>query len=287
MDYMPQDSLHGARTAPYSVGTALGTSWRIFIRNILPFLFLAAVLYTPILLYILDRLDAKMVLGDDVDRETISDVRTALMDQVQTLDYLSTLAGLAANVILGALITYAVVMELKKEHAGFGRAIAVGVKRVGPALGVFVLFAVIVYGPAVLFAAIRADLLLLWIAPMLFLYCMFFVALPTAIVEKPGLTGALVRSRELTAGNKAGLFGMLIAIGGIYIVSKAILLKLLYGSPSTLDQVRSAIKTGFIGQIVMYMLFGTFMAVIAAVSYCLLRNEKDGTTVDELARVFE
>jgi hypothetical protein len=287
MDYMPQDSLHGARTAPYGVGIALRASWRIFLRNILPFLFLAAVLYTPILFLILDRLDAKMVLGEDIDRESMMDVRAALASQVRTLDYLSTLAGLAVNVILGALITYAVVMEMKREHANFGRAVGVGIKRVGPALGVFVLVAIIVYGPAILFAAIRADLLLVWIAPMLFLYCMFFVALPSAIVEKPGLTGALVRSRELTSGNKAGLFGMLLAVGLVYLVAKMLIVRILMGEPETIEQIRRSIKTAFISQIAMYMLFGTFMAVVAAVSYVLLRNEKDGTTVDELARVFE
>ena len=49
----------------------------------------------------------------------------------------------------------------------------------------------------------------------------------------------------------------------------------------------NALKTPIIGAVAVLGLFYMFTNVVEAVSYVLLREDKDGVTHEELARVFE
>ena len=51
----------------------------------------------------------------------------------------------------------------------------------------------------------------LLVVPGLILACMFFVAVPVAVVERPGVFEALARSGRLTRGHRVPILGVLVA----------------------------------------------------------------------------
>jgi hypothetical protein len=59
------------------------------------------------------------------------------------------------------------------------------------------------------------------------------------------------------------------------------------GDPDNLDQTLARIPTYMYVDLVRVIIVGSIGSVMAAVAYFQLRNEKEGTSASELARVFE
>jgi hypothetical protein len=110
------------------------------------------------------------------------------------------------------------------------------------------------------------------------------------VMEKPGVFGALGRSGALTSGKRGAIFGLL----ALVFLAKFGLNKMLEGfivdQESLMrdpDGIWSAIKNLVWARLVVDLIFSMFMAVLASVTYYLLRSEKEGTSADELASVFD
>ena len=61
-----------------------------------------------------------------------------------------------------------------------------------------------------------ASILLL--IPGIVVLCMFYVAIPVAVVERMGASDALSRSKALTAGHKMTIFGLTLLSGLVFFV---------------------------------------------------------------------
>jgi len=261
----------------FSAGETLSTTLRVWARNLISFTVLAALVHAPVLAYQL------VALGGDL---TVS--------SLARMGIIATIGSYAANILLIAAITYGVVMELRGQHASFGQSIAVGIGRFFPALGVFLMISLIVGGVLAacgFFGALLGPLMLVTIPVgaifAIILYMQLFVAVPASVLERPGIMGALRRSRELTDGHKGAIFAMWLLTIIVSALAQWILQKVTIGDLEVGDQFASKLKIGTIAEFVLALLTGSFSAVLSAVTYYFLRNEREGIGADELARVFE
>ena len=124
-----------------------------------------------------------------------------------------------------------------------------------------------------LLSAICAGLAaLLLVIPGIVLACMLYVAVPAAVVEKPGITGALSRSRELTKDNRGAIFGILLVIGLLNFVVSKVLQSVFLGDDATPADVKAYLWV----MVGISVLFASLGAVINGVVYHDLRQAKDG-----------
>jgi hypothetical protein len=166
-------------------------------------------------------------------------------------------------VVTGALI-YGVLKQLRGEPADMGDCLRVGFGRLLPILGVGFLAGIL--------SALGAILL---IVPGVILACMYWVAVPVAVVERPGVIASLKRSAQLTQGEKWSVFAILLVLIVLQNVAQAIFNAAL--GDSTAGALLSLIPT---------IVFGMLGAVCAAVGYHDLRVAKEGVGIDQLVSVF-
>jgi len=262
----------------FSVGEVLSTSLRIWIRNFFTFTLLAAVLYVPVVLYTHD-----------------SDVYLGERDGVYTFLLIRYAGGwfFLPN-LLTALIAYGVIMALRGRHATFLGSLTNGVRRSLPAMLVAVLmFALIllVWIVILLPSGMAQSLALLYVlmfvsgAVVLSLYCRWYLAVASSVLERPGIAGAFGRSRELTFGQKGAIFGMIFLV-----VAAKIGLGLLIGHQFPNDSYQEILEYARIQQLTLVgfdVLVSPLFATLPVVTYFALRREKEGIAADDLAQVFE
>jgi hypothetical protein len=247
----------------FSVGNVLGTAFRIWFKNFIPFMLITALIFTPVIIWSVSSVQGEMTLEK-------------LEGFAQTQARVGSLA-LLLNILASAALTYGVVMELQGQHASIGACIATGMGRFFPALGVALLSMLCIAGGFICL-----------IVPGIILYCMLFVSTQASVLERPGILGALKRSRELTQGHKWQIFGLLFVLGILNFALQKVVEKISLPTvtPDTLDQfVKSMPKYVYIG-LVEQVLVSSLMAVVASVAYYFLRAEREGTNIDELAAVF-
>ncbi len=245
----------------FTIGNALGTTFRVWFRNFIPFTILSAVIHLPIGIWLATMLHGSLTPGR--------------VDDIQTYAHLSLAVGIVLNILLTSALVYGVVMELRGARARLGRSVLVGLARFLPALGVSLLLATIVFLGV-----------LSWVIPGVMAYTIFYVAVPASVIERPGLWGAMNRSSQLTAGLGLKIFAMVVLVfavnyGLTYGVERTFLDKAATGD--VMPQLRLYAGVDLAREIVT----STFGAVLVAVTYFQLRQRKDGTSADELARVFD
>ena len=112
---------------------------------------------------------------------------------------------------------------------------------------------------------------------------MFYVAVPAAMVERPGLLGALRRSRQLTEGYKTRVLGVVLTLGILTLLVAQLLLGMFEEGLMTDHQIKVSMWLGLAADIAL----ASLNASVNAVVYRDLRAARDGTTAEDLARVFE
>ena len=243
----------------FRVWQIIGTSFRVWFRNFIPFTLLSALIHLPLWIWLW------RIFGHPPTAETLA--------EIERYNRFAWLASLAVNLFLTSMFTYAVVMQLRGAPASIGRSLLVGVTRFVPALGVTLLVVVaLVLG----FLAI--------IVPGVVLYCMLYVAVPASVIERPGVAGALRRSRELTMGHKGPIFGMLLVM---FLAAFLVGVALGALSPPPERMTWDDVQRLTIESAVVETFVSSFMATLAAVTYARLRELKDGVSAVELARVFD
>jgi len=249
----------------FSVGAVLGTGFRIWFKNLIPFLVITTLIYAPLIIWGIASVQGPLDL-DNIER-------------LVRFERWSLVIAVFVNVLVGAALTYGVVMELQGQRASIGACIATGLARFFPVLGV-----------AILSWLAMAGGLILLIVPGIIMYCMLYVSTQAAVLERPGVTGALRRSRELTRGYRLQIFGLLFLIGlmnfGVNKIIQAVVLPTPKG-PEDLAAYFKALPTYEYAHLAIQIVLGSIGAVMAAVAYYFLRNEKEGTSAAELAAVFE
>jgi hypothetical protein len=184
-------------------------------------------------------------------------------------------ATLALSVVQMGAVTYGTIRWLHGERAPLGPMVRAGFRRGLPVVGTGFL----------LWLGTMVGMILLVVPGIMFLVAAS-LAVPSAVVEQPGVTGAIRRSFALTRGYRWPLF----AAGLVILVVQWLLSAALQVASMLLVTVLPpawALGAGvFVGQLG-NVLFSVVPVVAVAVCYHDLRLSKEGADTAELARVFE
>ncbi|MGE0551104.1 MAG: hypothetical protein AB7O24_22760 [Kofleriaceae bacterium] len=242
----------------FRIFRALGFAFRAWFRNFIPFTLLGGLLYSPMFIWLFTR-PAEMGTGPD---QFDSYFNTVFVYPIYMLT--------AATTLIAPLLTYRIVQQLNGTRVSMGTSLVFGLRGIPTALLIAVINAVLGFAP---FGGIATMVL----------GCIWFVATPAAVAEKLGPFRAMSRSSELTSGRRWGIFGLTLLIGVIAVIVGAIILYPMLYELDGFALVRRAAMWVLIVVCVLQM----FSAMVAAVSYALLRKDKEGMTDDQLARIFE
>ena len=242
----------GTPTPEFRVNTVLIRGFSILGRNIVPFGLLALAFTAPPHIY---------ALAVDQPAEPVP--TTASIGDVAIF-----VADILLRYLLTAALVYGTILELRGSHANLVECLSRGLGLVFPVVGVAILVGV---GTGL------ATLLL--IVPGLIVATMLWVAVPVAVVERPGILQSLTRSAELTKGFRWPVFGVLATV-----IALNVLLALLAGA-----LVAGAENTAAFHLVswVVSAVFGAVIAVVSAVSYHDLRVAKEGVGANQIAAVFD
>jgi hypothetical protein len=243
----------------FRIGAVIRQSATLIRNNILPFGVLYLAVNAPSSIY-------SLTLAGTADLDVSLGVN------------LLTLAETFVSIVVGAAVTYAAVQELRGRPVDlaefFGRGLAQG----GAAIRVALLSGVLL---------ILAFIAL--VVPGVVLYTMWWVAIPVAVIERPGAVASLRRSAELTKGVRWRIFGLFAAFlfavvgGGLLIVAAIFVgVELSAGLDAVLLDWISIVTGWVLSAVIM-----ATQAVLIAVSYYHLRVAKEGVGIDEIAAVFD
>jgi len=233
----------------FSFGTVISQSFSVFFSNLVPFCLVALILMAPLLVY--DLLVGAPTGGSFSSGQLLAYVIQSVLSQ-----------------LLVATISFATFQYLRGQPVGIGECLSRGLSLILPVIGVAILTGLLV--------GIGTILLII---PGIIVAVMLWVAIPVAVVERPGVTDSLKRSADLTKGYRWTIFGIVLAIGIILAIIGGILSAIL---------VAAIGFTGFsIGLWILNAVFGAFSATAAAVGYYFLRATKEGVDIADIAKVFD
>jgi hypothetical protein len=249
----------------FRIGEVITAGLRVWIRHLGSFVAITVLIYAPMVFW------GGRIAGSELDFKPF-------YAMLERFAFASLLAVPLRDMLVSALITYGIVMQLHGRSASFDVCIARGFRRFFPAFGTLVVVALCAAGPiAALTASLSTDDQrgLGAIAVVLCVSTVFYVALPASIVERP-LLSALRRSWALTRGHWIAIGFLQLALQALGFVFAIAVQRLLWNRMSMvyLELARS-------------VAFGSLVAAISAVAYCYLRAEKDGTSVAELAAILD
>lgn len=253
----------------FRVGSALEKGFQIWFRNLPAFLVLAILVYSPIVVY------------------TAVITRGPLLGKTETLatyQTVTTLLQIPLSLIATAAVFYGTIQQLRGRPAGLVRSIVFGLRRLLPVLGVGLVNAAL-YGIGLGISRLPGGeyLILPVLVPALVLTCMLYVAVPVAVVERPGLVGALRRSRHLTNGYKLPIFTIIILLGFLFMFALFAVGGLFDDESMTDHDLKLSLWLG----LGLDVAFGALSAVVNSVVYRDLRAAKEKVGNEEIARVFD
>src|SRR5262249_10890678 len=147
----------------FRVGEVLGVTFGSFFANLVPFGSLALLVYVPILV-----LDLLIVDVSDA-QQLVAQVFSASMVVVIILQIL-------LGYVLNAALVYGTILDLRGQRLTIGQCISRGLAVAFPTLGVAIVsFVLMIIGVALL------------IVPGLIVMVMLSVAIPVAVIERPGV----------------------------------------------------------------------------------------------------
>jgi hypothetical protein len=243
----------------FRLGIVIGRSMAVLAKNIVPFGTLYLIVNAPSSIYSL------MLAGEAGADENSG---------VQLLSIAEAFLGLIA----AAAVTYATMQELRGRRVPFGEFFGRGLAQGGAAIRVALLSGIFL---VLAFIAL--------VIPGLVFYTMWWVAIPVAVIERPGAMASLRRSAELTKGNRWRVFGLILCFFAATLASALLFAMVLFaglyfslGPDQVLFDRASAIATWLWSA-----LFMAVQAVLTAVSYYYLRVAKEGVGIDDIAAVFD
>jgi hypothetical protein len=241
----------------FRIFRALGLAFRSWFRNVLPFTLLAALLSAPIFYWI-----ATSDLGQV---ESVEE----LLDRA----FVWPMYGVVAmGALVSPLLTYRVIQDLNGERVSMLTSIRHGVRGVVPALIIAIVVNVLHMVPG---GAIVGAIVI----------CVWFVAAPAAVAERLGPGAALSRGAQLSSGRRWGIFGLTFLMGLLMIGLMLAWIMPMLNEPG--EDFLATVRTTSLGFVGVMCLFQVFAGIVAAVSYALLRLDKDGVSHRDLAGVFD
>ena len=254
----------------FRAGATIAQSFAVWGRNIAPFTLLYLLLTLPGAL--LSFYSGIGSLDSAQPDPNLPPVESGSFWLLFLLVYLFQL--FLAYLAAGAVI-YGTVQDLRGRRVGLGECFSKGLSVLLPVVGVALLFTV--------FAGIG---MLLLIIPMFFIVVIYWVCIPVAVVERPGVFASFARSAELTKGNRWRVFGLfllyLVIFFGISLVIGVGLGALLLFDTSGTSEGLTYLINYLVQSVV-----GALYAVMLGVSYYRLRVDREGVDIDQIAGVFD
>jgi hypothetical protein len=250
----------------FRVFRALVLAFKAWFTSFVPIMVVAAIVYAPIIVWL-------AVLPGAADFATGNPAE--LRDDYMTFFTIGSYLLLALGTLLPPLITYRVIQYMNGRTVSMLTSVRFGLRGILPAVVIAVVTFVVGFIP-------------MGFVIQFVLTCYWFVAAPTAVAEKVGVGDALSRSAYLTAGRRGGIFGLVLLTG----VSMVVALYVIF-VPAAEALEREGVATIDSFKLTLYAVFAAFAlfqllrGIVQAVSYSLLRTDKDGVSTEELAAVFE
>jgi hypothetical protein len=231
------------------LGAAVSTAFGVYLRNLLPFSLLAALVLAPALalqyVELTGEADLPVVIGRMI------------------------LNFLLSYVLAGAL-TYGVVQQMRGKPAGMAEALTMGLQTFFLVLG------------TALLASLRILIgFLLLLVPGIIEGVRLYVAIPAAVMEGKAPTAAIGRSIGLTAGSRGTIFGAAL----IVMLVLTFVLGLLWGFVATALRPSQGVLVA--GLLLIALVTSTLNAVLPAVFYAMLRQGKENVDIAQQAAVFD
>jgi hypothetical protein len=262
------------RVTGFRAGDVIGKGLSIWGRNFLPFTAMTLIVSLPLLAF------AVWILVAVSDHQLLA-----------TYGLINDLGTMLVSQLVTAIVIAGVFQQLRGAKPDIGRSISTGFSRLLPVLGVAIvsLFCLgIVMIPALIAYTVGMEtelggcfggaLMLATTVLALYVYCALWLAVPVAVVEKPGVFASIARSWRLTKGSCLSIFGILFLLGlivglGSFVIGLAFGL----GTP----------MLGALGEQAANIVFLSMQAVVTCVGYYKLRVSKEGIEEDELAAIFD
>jgi len=243
----------------FKIFRALGLSFKAWFANFLPITVLAAVLYSPVIVWMM-----RLPSGSAFDEQAYLTFFTRGM-------YLAV--GLSA--LVSPFITYRVIQYMNGASSSIFSSIQHGFRGVLPAV---ILVGVTTGVSFIPFGSIIGAII----------QCIWFVAGPAAVAERLNPISALGRSATLTQNRRWGIFGLTFLMGLMIVVVLAVwLIPLFQSTDADPGALGDKLKHAAIYLTAIICIYQMFVGIVQAVTYSLLRADKDGVSTDELAKVFE
>ena len=249
-----------AATRDFLVGNVIGQGFRLFFRNIVPFGLISLILFIPYIILI------------------IYTARTGVPQEGSGIDIVTRILQLLLSFVVAGAIAFGTFRDMRGQQASTSECLSRGLATMLPILGV-----AIVTGVAVLIGLIAL------IVPGLFILTVLWVAVPAAVVERPGVFEALSRSAVLTEGYRWRVFGVIVllllinmGVGLIVGLIASVLILAGGGLGSSGGVIALFVVLGIFDA-----LLSAFSAVVTAVGYHDLRAAKEGISIDDIAKVFD
>jgi hypothetical protein len=242
----------GTPAPEFRVDRVLVRGFSILARNAVPFGLLALAFTAPPHIYALA-----------VDQPSEPAAATASTGSVAIF-----IADVLLRYLLAAALVYGTIRELRGSHVNLVECLSRGLSLVFPVVGVAILVGV---------ATVLATLLL--IVPGFIVATMLWVAVPVAVVERPGILNSLTRSAELTKGYRWPVFGVLATVIALNVVLAIVAGSLVAGE----DDTTAFVLVSWI----VSAIFGAVIAVVSAVSYHDLRVAKEDPGAIQITAAFD
>jgi hypothetical protein len=245
----------------FRVGRVLATAWSVYMKNFVPFSTVALVLLLPLLFVQLFLVPDPS--ADLSEEEIYAATRTSI-----ALGAIYAVLSMLLTQLVTATLVYGTIQEMRHHSTSTGEALTRGLQLALPVLGVVIVASI----------AVGVGALLL-VVPGIILFVMFWVAIPVAVVERPGVIASLKRSAFLTKGNRWRIFGLVVVLWLIFVlISMAISLAFAAAEAWRVYPYIDYVLTVFLTAV---------FAVVSAVGYHDLRLLKDGVDVETIAAVFD
>lgn len=245
-----------ARETPFqfTLGSVMSQTFTIYLRNLIPFLVLGTVAFSPLIVL-----------------EIVTQDRTP--DQALPIAILTMLLLMLLPQVLTGTLTFGVLQQLLGKPAPLGDTIAQGFRS---------LFRVLGTGMLVGLLCGLASLLL--IVPALILMVRWYVAVPVAVIEGKSGTAAMARSKELVQGYGWQVFWLFLLVVLANVAFVLLVGAIVVGaSGDTVEKATNSLWFSLPIQIVT----NTFGSALMAVLYFRLRQGRENVGAEQLASVFD
>lgn len=184
--------------------------------------------------------------------------------------FFTLMLGTAIGFLTNGFITYSVFQQLRGTPVPIAEGLRVTMSRLVPIIAVSLLGSFLIALGSLLF-----------LIPGIMLFCMFYVMVPVAVVETPGVVESLKRSRRLTDGHKWSIFALIFIMGALLGIATAIVTRSL-GHFLELGETATTVVEALVNAVT-----SSIAAVAGTVVYHDLRTGKEGIDIDQLVAVFE